>query len=303
MSEPTFASPLLQGLEERFQNRGDLPILRDTVVHVMKITEDQVSGAPELSRVVLRDQGLTAKILKVANSVYYNPGDKEINTISRAVVLIGFDMIRTISLGLAFVEMFQKRHPDIDLKGMVARSFIAATQALEIARTLRHPEPEEVFISTLLYHLGSLSVAYYLPEVYLQARELESTAGLSREEAETKVLGFPFHHVGAAFAKEWNLPDGVVETLSNPRFDPAPARTPSDRLRSIAHLSNRITENLFTAGGDDRDLEGLLKALQTTLEIRPEEGVRLVEISYRKAREVSGLFGLEMEAVRPQPEA
>ncbi|MBI4715756.1 MAG: GAF domain-containing protein, partial [Nitrospirae bacterium] len=97
--------------------------------------------------------------------------------------------------------------------------------------------------------------------------------------------------------------DGVVETLSNPRFDPAPARTPSDRLRSIAHLSSRITENLFTTEGDDRDLEGLLKALQTTLEIRPEEGVRLVEISYRKAREVSGLFGLVMEAVRPQPEA
>lgn len=305
-----YNSPLLQELEKRFKNKGDLPILRDTAVKVMKVTEDRVSGAPELTRVILRDQGLTAKVLKISNSIYYNPGDKEINTISKAVVVLGFDMVRSISLGLSFVEMFQKHHPGIDIKKIVADSFIAATQASELANLLRHPQPEEIFIASLLYHLGSMTVAYYLPEEYVRTRKLMTEDGLSPEEAEREVLGFPFNRVGVAFAKEWSLPDGVVYTLSSSSpsdFGSSPVRAPLEQIRAIAHLSNRITENLFTPeeappeqsrrGGDD--LEGLIQKVQNCFDIQSDEVIRLIETSYQKAKEVSGLFGIEEEKFRP----
>lgn len=305
-----YNSPLLQELEERFKNKGDLPILRDTAVKVMKVTEDRVSGAPELTRVILRDQGLTAKVLKVSNSIYYNPGDKEINTVSKAVVVLGFDMVRSISLGLSFVEMFQKHHPGIDIKKIVADSFIAATQASEMANLLRHPQPEEVFIASLLYRLGPMTVAYYLPEEYVKTRKLMAENGISHGEAEREVLGFLFNQVGAAFAKEWSLPAGVVYTLSSsPPSDSgsSPVRAPLEQIRAIAHLSNRITENLFTPEdvspeqsrrrGDD--LVGLIQKVQDCFDIQSDEVIRLIETSYQKAKEVSGLFGIEKKKFRP----
>lgn len=305
-----YNSPLLQELEKRFKNKGDLPILRDTAVKVMRVTGDRVSGAAELTRVILRDQGLTAKVLKVSNSIYYNPGDKEINTISKAVVVLGFDMIRSISLGLSFVEMFQKHYPGIDIKKIVADSFIAATQASEMANLLRHPQPEEVFIASLLYHLGSMTVAYYLPEEYLKTRKRIDQDGLSPGEAEREVLGFPFNQVGVAFAREWALPDGIVYTLSSPfppDFGHSPARAPLDQIRAIAHFSNRITENLFTPGEacpersrrGENALEGLVQKVQHCLDIKPDATVRLIETSYKKAKEVSALFDIEKEKFKP----
>src|SRR3990170_4749516 len=266
-----YNSPLLQELEKKFKHKGDLPVLRDTAVKVMKITEDRVAGAPQLTRAILRDQGLTAKILKVANSIFYNPTDKEINTISKAVVLLGFDMIRSISFGLSFLEMFQ----------------------------IHHPQPEEVFIAALLYRLGPMTVAYYLPEAYLKAQQLVTVSGLSTEEAEQKTLGFSFNQVGIAFAKEWGLPEGVVYALSPVNIGSSQVQAPLEQLQVIAHLSNKITQNLFTDERENGDLGRFVHNLQKCLAINQDEGIRLIEDSYKKATEVSRLFGIDVEKFKP----
>ena len=294
-----YNSPLLQELEKKFKHKGDLPVLRDTAVKVMKITEDRVAGAPQLTRAILRDQGLTAKILKVANSIFYNPTDKEINTISKAVVLLGFDMIRSISFGLSFLEMFQKHYPHIDIKKIMAESFIAATQAMEIANVIHHPQPEEVFIAALLYRLGPMTVAYYLPEAYLKAQQLVTVSGLSTEEAEQKTLGFSFNQVGIAFAKEWGLPEGVVYALSPVNIGSSQVHSPIEQLQVIAHLSNKITQNLFTDERENDDMGRFVHNLQKCLAINQDEGIRLIEDSYKKATEVSRLFGIEVEKFKP----
>ncbi|MDC4222757.1 MAG: HDOD domain-containing protein [Candidatus Manganitrophus sp.] len=187
--------------------------MRDTVIQTLRAAEDKVSGAADVARSILQDQGFAVKVLKVANSAYFNGGYGEVFTVSRAVVVLGMDMIRSVSLGLSFVELFQKQHPGIDLKKIIADAFIAATLAKELGERLHYPKQEELFLATLFYNLGPISLAYYLPESHLEIQRLVEKSGLPLWKAEQQVLGASVNQLGIAMAKECKVPDHLAESL------------------------------------------------------------------------------------------
>ena len=127
----------LQLLETRVSGRGDLPVFRASVLEVVRLSEDTQCAASDIARVILQDQGFSVKVLRIANSPYYNRSDHSIKTISRAVVLLGVEVVRDICLGLGFVEVFQRHHPWIDLRRILARGYFTAVLTRELAGLLR----------------------------------------------------------------------------------------------------------------------------------------------------------------------
>ncbi len=296
MSQPT----ILQIFQERIRDRGDLPVLRDTVIQTLRAAEDKVSGAADVARMILQDQGFAVKVLKVANSAYFNVGHGEVYTVSRAVVVLGLDMIRSVSLGLSFVELFQKQRPGIDLKKIIANAFIAATLAKELAERLHHPKQEELFLATLFYNLGPISLAYYLPESYLEIRSLVEKSGLPLWKAEQQVLGSSVNQLGIAVAKECKVPNNLVEPLSvSDQIGFSPARTHQEQLWAVSCIANRIVGNLFGEGGTEEEMDGLMKQMETCLNIQSEEGSGLIQKAYKSIRDVSNSFEIEAEKFKP----
>lgn len=290
----------LQTLQGKLRKGGDLPVLRDSVIQALRAAEGKAAGAADVARVILQDQGFAVKILKVANSAYFNQGHGEINSVSKAVVVLGLDMIRSISLGLSFVEFFQKRHPGIDLKHIIANSFVAATVGEVMADRLHYPKREEVFLAALLYNLGEISTAYYLPEEYLEIRRLEEEEGLPAWKAEQQVLGTSAHQLGIAAAKACKIPDELIEPIAaSEQVGHAPAQTPEEKLWAISCLANRVTHNLFSEKGSAQELDGILRQVETTLALKPEESEGLVQRAYKKVKEVCEPFGIETEKFKP----
>lgn len=288
-------------IEKCLRKSEDLPILRITAVDILKVVENPLSTATELARVILRDQGFTVKVLKVANSIYYNPGRDEINTISRAVVILGIEMIRSISLGLAFVETFQKHHPGIDLKKIVANGLIAANMAREIAMKINYPDAEEMFISALLYNIGSMTIAYHMPDKYLKVKELVETKELSQAKAEEQVLGFSAKEVGTSLAKQWNFPDTLTKALESTQKSLfTHLLTPREQLGGVATLANEITDNLFTENGTEQELEGLLEKFDVCFKVDKNDGLEIIKESYKKVKVLSETFEIDADKFRPQ---
>ena len=87
------------------QIRGrDMPVFGRTVQEVRNVTEDEMASSGRLSHVILQDAAITAKVLKLANSVLFNPGRQHVSTVSRAIVVLGFDLVGQIVLSIHLVD-------------------------------------------------------------------------------------------------------------------------------------------------------------------------------------------------------
>lgn len=135
----------------------EMPIFARTANEVGRIMGSEEYSALELARVILQDPSMTAKVLKLSNSVFYNPGAAPISTISRAVLVLGFNAVEAICLSIAVIESLLKGKARARIMGEIARSIHAATQARALAKQRHDPSAEEIFIVALLCHLGEMA--------------------------------------------------------------------------------------------------------------------------------------------------
>ncbi len=179
------------------------------------ISEDRCS-AEELSELILKDPSLTARILKVANSPFYQFSNK-IETVSHAISLLGQETIRMICVSESFLaifpmnkgrlhQLFQRHNDHSLLTGIIAKALIGYL-APDI-------DPEKAFIAGLLHDIGKPILWYNFSK---QIREFEQVfqTGLSEIEAERMVFGHDHLKVGKWLADEWALGTELTDAIHN----------------------------------------------------------------------------------------
>ncbi len=135
----------------------ELPIFGRAAEQIRDLTESEKSAVSELAEAIRRDQGMTAKLLRIANSVIFNTSGTQVTTVSRAIVMLGFDMVRQIALSVAFIDAFLRGCVRERAQREMARAFHAAVQVCWRAAKRHDAQPEEVFIAALLYRFGDLA--------------------------------------------------------------------------------------------------------------------------------------------------
>lgn len=207
----------------KFISEQELPIFKYTVSAITDVVDNEESSTAELAQIILRDASLTARILRIANSTVYNPTSTPINTVSRAIVFIGFDLIRNLSLSLAVIEALLGDKATEDSHKLMAKSFHAAIQARNLAEQRNDDAPEEVFIAALLYHLGEIAFWCLGTEEAQQISDLIQQSSFKAEMAQKEVLGFSFNQLTVGLTQDWHLSDLLHSAinqsgLSNPRI-------------------------------------------------------------------------------------
>ena len=183
-----------------------------------RITTAEDSSGMQLADVILKDSNLTSNILRVANSVFYNPGGVQVTTVSRAVINIGFKNIRSVCLSLKVLEAVLKDRPAPMLVARLAKTLHGATQSKALCSELSNTQQEEIFIASLLSHLTELLVQGSADEaVKLINNEVnaESTDDEANRSAE-KHLGVSFTRLSKTLMKQWRIDGLVHEVLSKP---------------------------------------------------------------------------------------
>jgi len=186
-----------------------------TTRSVINISKDDDSTVSDLTQVILQDPTMTARILKLVNTVFYNPQGKSISTVSRAIILLGLEAVCNICLTIKLVETLVKRDNQARLTQEMGRSIHAAVQARNIAKERGDKEPEEIFIATLLMQIGN--IAFW-------CSDSASTDKLDRalkasdappEQIEQEVLGFPLRELTQSLSKEWGLGEALQDALAD----------------------------------------------------------------------------------------
>lgn len=259
------AAAALEFLLRRMRTKADFPALSDSIERVQKLTQSEDDSLATLSGAILKDVALTNKLLRLVNTAQFrHAGGGSINTVSRAVQLIGFGGVRNLALSLVLLERMQDRAHAAQLKTEFLRGLMAGALARELTPSLR--EGEEMFIGTLFQNLGRLLCEFYFPEEAQQVRRLVREASLTRAPlsevtASARVLGIPYEELGIGVAKRWGLPEALTNVMRRPAGEP-PARAlelPLERQRWTARLANDTADLLLATEPDQ--LAGPLQRL------------------------------------------
>lgn len=211
----------------------EIPIFSQTVAEISRIMSKEEYSTMALSRVILQDPSMTAKVLKLANSVFYNPGGTPISTITRAVMVLGFEAVQIICISIAVIESLVQGPAKERVQRELARSIHAATQARNLSMQAKLLESEEVFIAALLLNLGQMAYWCFAgSEGEALDAALRADPESDPEEIEAQVLGFKLSHLTSAIAQEWQLTPLVSEALKG--------RSSKDARGQSIHLGHRI---------------------------------------------------------------
>lgn len=263
-------------------SNNEMPIFGRTVQKIMSVSQDEVSSAIQLGQVVLKDAVMTSRILKLANSAFYNTSGQKFSTISRAIMMLGFNTVKNMCLTVTLIDsLAQGIHRDYLVKEM-ARSLHAATQAQIIAEERGEEAPEEIFIATLLYNIGDLAFWCFSDEVGEELHKELSKEGVSEAEAQQKVLGFTLHDLSQGLAQEWSLSDLLKQTLSHPK-------TADPQYQTIA-LSHKLAKNV-ELGWKTPDTLTTAKSISKLIKKSPKDTISQLHEVAKSAASTSRIYG------------
>ena len=215
--QPSTDIPVTERLLKRMGTTEEFPAISKHLAEInRKMSADlNVSNASELAGVILQDYALTSKLLKLVNSAYYGFAAGKVSTVTRAVVLLGYENVRLATLQLTLFDHFTGKASAkmADLKETIAASFWAGVLARDIAMADKDVDPEEAFICAMLGQLGKLALIHYLPNEYARICAWMEANGKSETRAVKAVCGVFYEDLGMAVARHWNFPDQICESI------------------------------------------------------------------------------------------
>lgn len=237
-------------LESVVAKVNDMKPLPVAVGKIIELTEDPKATIQDLEDAILRDQALTTKILRVANSAYYTY-NRKISTISQAAVLIGFKAIKGIAFASVLSKVMNKELKGYEMEkdALWVQSQVCAIGARELAKRIKYKDQEEAYIAGLLHDVGKTIMSEYLETEYSAIMEKVQTKGISFDEAEMEVLGFSHTDIGSKVAEKWNLPRHLVDGI---KYHHKPELANDNiTLVNIVHIADAMTMMMGVGMGAD----------------------------------------------------
>ncbi|HNH24780.1 MAG TPA: protein kinase, partial [Accumulibacter sp.] len=237
----------IEFLLRRMRLKSDFPALSESVGAVNRITAGDMQSISDVANTILKDYSLTNKLLRVVNSVHYrHVGGGDISTVSRAVVVLGLDAVRSIAITVMLFDHLQNKTIASQLKEEFLRAHLAGTLARELAgKSVGRGDAEQAFICAMFHHLGRLLSQYYFPEESTEIRRLVSQKNLAEDQAAVQILGVSYQDLGIAIAQSWGFPHSIVNSMR--QLPDGKVRRPvndEERLRVVAALANDICSQI-----------------------------------------------------------
>jgi putative nucleotidyltransferase with HDIG domain len=265
-------------IKERLKTIQSLPTLPPIVARLNNMVNDEDVTAVKLGKIIEKDQVLTSKILKMVNSSFFG-FPQRISTVPNALVLLGFNVIKTLIVTSSIFEVMQAS--DV---GLFEHSLGVAAAAGILARKHQIKNPEEISTAGLIHDLGKIVVRAELPDEYEKVLDIVDSRKIPMRTAEMEVLGMDHCEIGSDLASEWNLPDRLIAPVKL-HHRPA-AKSDFATINAIIHFSDILIRALgFGNGGDlwvpDLDLkawEGIKLSRTETKDLLNELDEKLCEL-------------------------
>lgn len=240
-------SVTLDWLVDKTATVYSLPLFYERLTEIINNPRCSTS---DIARVITEDQGLTARLLKLANSPMFGCFSK-IDTISKAVTIIGTEQVRDLSLAMSVMEIFTNIPEElINMKSFWQHSIACGTVARALATYRRESNVERYFAAGILHDVGLLVMCTTIPDIVsgiLAASREDESLFFNKERA---FLGFTHAEVGRDLFLKWKLPVSIVEPIACHHVPKVAEQFPLGA--AIIHLANIICHALQLGSSGDR---------------------------------------------------
>jgi putative nucleotidyltransferase with HDIG domain len=216
-----------------------LPTLPTIIAKMLELVDNPKTSAGALSGIIMQDQVLTAKILKMANSSFY-AFPRQIATVKLALVVLGFENVKEMALSLSVLNSFKgENNKYFDTSQFWQHSISVGACTRMLARETCYRLVGEAFVAGLLHDIGKIVLNQYLPKEFSEIQTRIWEHGQTTEEAERAVLGVTHAEVGSWLAERWNLPEILVEAI---RWHAHPEECPRNpELALLVYLGDYLS--------------------------------------------------------------
>jgi len=226
-----------------------LPGIPSTVFELNEVIANPLASADDIALVVSKSPSLTAILLQIVNSPVYAFPTK-IDTISRAVTLIGTQEISGLALGISAISIFKDIPEDmIDMHLFLNHSLACAIISRILCAYKNITQTEQLFVSGLLHDIGRLILYKYYPE---QAKKILIRAESSKEllhQEEKKGIGCKHTDIGRDLLKKWKIPFAIE---NNVFYHHNPSGANNQTHATIVHLADIIAHSLEIGTSGER---------------------------------------------------
>lgn len=249
-------SSTLDFLLRRMSHTADFPALSQTISAINRINNSDSERLQSLSEAILKDFSLTNKLLRIVNSATYGQFGGAISTVSRAIVILGFDHIRNLAVTLLLFEHMRNKAQAEQLREASLKSFFCGLLASTLGKKSGWRDVEELQICGMFYHLGKLLTLYYFHEESQQIAKRVEQTGEDEQVAAEIVLGISYRDLAVGVTGSWNFPERIVGSI-RPMPDGA-IRQPQNPIEKLRFFSNLAGDLLPSIGQAPADADKLL---------------------------------------------
>lgn len=276
------------------KKESDLPTLPIVIDRIISVASDEKTTTEDLAAVISYDQGMTNKLLKLANSIYYAQKTK-VETIKRSITVIGFDEIIGIALGMGILSSFtDKSGLGLDMKALWIHGIGVATVSKELAKRTNPGIANKIFIPALLHDMGKVIFSIYFKDEYRKVRQLSMENKKPLYFAENAIFKLDHAILSALLMKRWNFPQSILFPC---RFHHNPESAPIKfRHQSlIINLADYLTQKAGI-GHSGNPVPVAVKNSPKKIGLNPSVLTLAIDQLKRKENEIKEFFKITTES-------
>ncbi len=240
-------------IEERVRGCARLPSLRSVENALRELLNSDRRYTAQISEIIRRDPSLTARLLRLVNSVYYSLSTP-INSIEEAVFYLGIRQIRQLAMVTPVIEDFQKLagNTPFPWREFWQHCIGVAIMTREVISCVQPPTDDSDYVAGLVHDMGKIVMAATFPDHFMEVQRRAGEMPRSLLEIESEVLGVNHTELGALYLQNHNLPDVMIETA---RYHHEPERASHHRqIIAAVQIANLLVRHAQIGNSGDTAL-------------------------------------------------
>lgn len=244
LSDPGPLEQVLSGrqkVEDIVQQELELASHPDILRHILQASSDPLASAAYIAEVVGKDVALSAKLLKVVNTPFYGFPQK-VDTISRAIVLLGQDKVTGLALGISVINMFQGTQDGmLDMAGFWKHSVACGVMGTFLAAHCNEQDKEHFFVTGLLHDVGRLIMLKNRVQAVQSVLSESRGMKVALHDLENARWGFDHARLAELVLEKWQLPENLLLAV---RYHHAPGACGYARDAVMIHVADFLTHSM-----------------------------------------------------------
>lgn len=199
--------------EQLVERIDELPTIPAVATQVLNLLDQPDVRIEDVADLMLSDQVMTARVLKMLNSPVYRPSH-EIGSLKLALVYLGLKHIREMALTTSLIGAFEKGDGALEISAFWEHAFGVGMVAKIIAAKVGYPDLEKAYISGIVHNLGLVFLNTYMVQEFQEVLAAIKDRPISMRSAEIDRFGTSHCEIGLCMARKWNFPEAYCEVIA-----------------------------------------------------------------------------------------